>query len=165
MRRKQSSLETARDAGQQLAVEFRSYFVTSMQGVSAEEQERKCLLKRNAQLREIIYQGVYGFNQNISDPCQLAILDRGDRLIFNSRGEFTLTVDYRQKQIIIHCAQEHDKEHGPSLVDVWTEGESLRFRPVPVISGSPELILDDVQFVQGLIRMACGRSFERKQGC
>jgi hypothetical protein len=107
--------------------------------------------------RESVYRAVDAFNQNAPWELQLAILDKGDRLVFNSDGRFTLSLTYRDHRVLCQAGGGSGGWLEPLVLEVYAGKVGLEFRQVGAMAETQPAILDEVQFMCSVIRMALDR--------
>jgi len=158
MRKKlQSCAQRPEEIGKQIAGEFDGFFKVAARRVLEDEERARQTAETMETLRSAIYRAVCGFNTRAPREFQLAILDRGDRLIFNSCGQFTLTLSYGMRQVMIEAEGESLRGMSTMVLDLWREDGALRFRAIPDAEMFPAPILTEDQFVCSVVRMACNR--------
>ena len=183
--RLQRRAQSSEEVGQRIAGEMSQQFTTSLDKVVAQSLVKQRLLAARTSLRTALYEAVEGFNGHAPWDYHLAVLNRGDRLLFNSFGQFTLTVTFGDDQVMIHPQQDpavrdaasdlasdaasdavrqYDSE-SPTVVDVVRVDGSLRYRAGGESALFQTPVLTELQFVDGLIRMACERRAARQAVC
>ena len=159
--RSDNSKQTAESIGEKVAAEFSNLFFHSATRISADRREQRRLVRQTLHIRTSILRAVDGYNERAPRSFQLAVLDRGDRLIFNSSGVFTLTLLYGVHQVMLDPTGEEVAGPVPLILEVWPKGDHLCFRSVPDSPLFPGPVISEDQFICSVIRLAC---LHRSQG-
>jgi hypothetical protein len=161
--------EEPEEVGKQIAGELREVFRRSQAPAKAEQQERARIREMHLQIRVALVKAVDGYNDHVPRESQLAVLDRGDRLLFSAGGRFTLTLRYGVDRVMIESNGVEAHGVGPMMVTVWRKSgrreSGLSFRAVPDSPVFPWEILDEKQFVYCVLRMACDQRFGGRADC
>ncbi len=161
---KESSARSSAEIGKRIAGEMRQQFNWSRGKEQAQYLTSKRLLDAVTRLRAALYEAVDGFNRQAPRSYQLALLNRGDRMIFNSLGRFTLTVMFDEDQVVIHPPPEDVAACAPMRLQILRSDSGFRFRaaqgsslPSTFVSGpaGDPSVLTELQFVDSVIRLAC----------
>ena len=161
---KESNARSSAEIGKRIAGEMRHQFNSLRGNERAQFLSRKRLLDAVARLRAALYEAVEGFNEQAPTNYHLALLNRGDRMIFNSLGRFTLTVMFDEDQVVIHPPPEDVVECEPLRLQILRSESGFRFRaaqgsslPSTFVSGhaGDASVLTELQFVDSVIRLAC----------
>jgi hypothetical protein len=117
-------------------------------------------------LRQGLYGGVRGFNKGVPVELQMALLDRGDHVVFHAGDQRTLTLLYGKDCVVIESKSEYPRLPMPMSLQIWREaGGDLRFRAVPDSPVFPKEIMTQAEFLLSVLRMACNRDFEGSAQC
>jgi hypothetical protein len=161
-----SSARLSADVGRRIAGELQGVFAREreLQLVKANEDRR--LTELTGSLRHAVYEAVESFNLHSPWDFHLAVLDKGDRLIFNSLGEFTLTMRYGDGRLTMEQVVGGRMTGEAMVVEVWLTHDGLRFRDCSVLEEpAPSRNLDQVAFLARMIRMACSPKFYSLDTC
>lgn len=157
------------EVGKQIAEELREVFQENQAEARAEARECARVRETNLQIRMALVRAVDGYNDHAPPECHLAVLDRGDRLLFSAAGRFTLTLRYGTDRVMIESSGVEAHGVGPMTVAVWRRvGErdgGLQFRAVPDSPVFPWQIMNETQFMYSVLRMACDQQFGGRPGC
>ncbi len=168
MRRKlKRRAQSSEEVGQRIAGEMSQQFTVSLDKVLAQSLLKQRLLAARTSLRTALYEAVEGFNGHAPWDYHLAVLNRGDRLLFKSFGQFTLTVTFGDDQVMIHPRRDATTTDSgsPTVVDVVRVDGSLRYCAERESALFATPVLTELQFVDGLIRMACDRRAALQAAC
>jgi hypothetical protein len=160
-----SSAQTPDEVGKQVAGELKGAFLSARQQIAAQRIEERSFLNTTEQIRRALLRAVEVYNDHVPRELQLAVLDRGDRLIFNSLGEFTLTLTYGIHQLMIDATGGDAGGLSPMTLRVWRDKGDLHFHSVPDSPVFQKSILDEGEFVYSVLRMACSRRFAGAEDC
>ena len=117
-------------------------------------------------VRNGLYRGVCGFNVSVPAEFQMALVDRGDRMIFHSVGRMTLTLIYGSDCVVIESRSEYPRLPMPMSVQIWREANgSLRFRAVPDAPIFTKEIMTQAEFLASVLRMACNQDLDEGTHC
>lgn len=155
-----SSAQRPDEAGIRIAEEFKGFFAAARSWKAQRTLETQQRLSVTGTLRAAVYRSVNSYNERAPLEFQVVVLDRGDRLLFRVLGQLTLTLHYGSEQVMLEMSDGGAQAAKPMTLEVWRDGEGLRFRAVPDSDLFPAAILTEVQFVYSVIRMACSRSFD-----
>ena len=170
----QRSARSSEEVGRQIAGEMSEMFSVSLDRNLNQDLVKRRMSDAVSSLRAALYEAVEGFNGQAPWDYHLAVLNRGDRLLFNSFGQFTLTVTFGDDQVLIHPARDHGRGQSPMVVEILSDDGDLRYRgrvmPPAQQAPQPQLpvqtqVLTELQFVDSLIRMACLRHAEPQGVC
>jgi len=148
------------NVGRQVAEEVNVLFLPVRARKEAEQREQRTCREIVNQVRTALLRAVDSYNEEVPQPFHVAILDRGDRLLFNASGRFTLTLIYGMRQLKLEGRGEETRRFLPMVIDVWRSEGTLRFRSVPDSPVFPGSILSEDQFLQSVLRMACDCRFD-----
>ncbi len=167
MRREPSSrpLEFER-AGRAVADQLRSLYRQSVEEQKAREREQMQTEEWVLALREGLFQAVRGFNVETPAQYQMALLDRGDRIVFHAGDRKTLTLIYGEDCVLVESKSDYPSLPMPMSLQVWREADGeLRFRAVPDAPVFPREIMTQTEFMLSVLRMACNRNFDEGMSC
>lgn len=160
-----SSARLSANIGRLMAGEFTSVFHREAEKRLSQQDDDRRMAEVTGSLRHAVYETVDSFNRHLPWDFQLAVLDKGDRLVFNSLGEFTLTMHYGKGHLTMQPASGEGIAQDPMLVEVWLDEEGLRFRDCSAADAEPRPPLDQTTFLATVIRMACSPRFYEESGC
>jgi hypothetical protein len=152
--------QSPEEVGRQIAAEVNVLLLPARARQEAEAREQRACRETVNQLRMALLRAVDSYNQEVPGPFHVAILDRGDRLLFNASGRFTLTLIYGMHQLQLEGRGEQTRRLLPMVVDMWRSDGALRFRSVPDSPYFAGPILSEDQFLQSVLRMACDCRFD-----
>jgi hypothetical protein len=166
--RLQRRARASEEVGKRIADEMKAVFVLHQQ--TAEQVANRRQVEAMVSLRTALYEAVEGFNDQAPWAYHLAVLNRGDRLIFNSFGQFTLTVTLGESHVMIHrtpeCARsEVPLPEAPVIVNVVNVDGHTRYRAAAGSSALKGPVLTELQFVDSVIRLACNSHLSRRAAC
>ncbi len=169
LRKSKSRAQEPEEVGKQIARELRQIFEKNQAGAKAEERECARMREINLRIRMALVRAVDGYNDHAPRKSHLAVLDRGDRLLFSAAGRVTLTLRYGSDEVVIESSGVEAHGVGPMAVAVWQglnkRDRELRFQAVPDAPVFPWKILNERQFVYCVLRMACNHRFAELPNC
>lgn len=153
-------------AGRALAGELRTLFERTIAERSEREREREEREDWVMALRTGLFRVVSGFNVEVPEEFQMALLDRGDRMVFHAGDRKTLTLIYGNDCVVIESKSDYPRLPLPMSLRVWRgSGGDLRFRAVPDSPAFPKPIMTQAEFLSSVLRMACNRDFADGAKC
>ena len=163
-RNSQNATRIAEQAGHQIADELQDVFAAANAGLTADKLREKQAAQRISSLRNALYNAVAGFNDAAPWDFQLAVINRGDCLIFNSCGQFTLTVALGERQVMLCPNRDTSQFSAPIALDILREEDVLRFR-VQSSQASSGPVQTEREFLYNVIRMACHKQLRDPAPC
>ncbi len=153
-------------AGRAVAVQLRTIYRQAF----AERVEREREQTQNeawvCALRSGLFRAVRGFNVETPAEYQMALLDRGDRVVFHVGGQQTLTLIYGEDCVVIESKSEYPRLPMPMVLRVWRDlSGDLRFRAVPDSPVFAREIMTQAEFLLSVLRMACNQNFDGGAAC
>jgi len=67
----------------------------------------------------MLYRVVSGFNVEVPEEFQMALLDRGDRMVFHAGDRKTLTLIYGNDCVVIESKSDYPRLPLPMSLRVW----------------------------------------------
>jgi hypothetical protein len=153
-------------AGRAVAEQLRSLYRQSIAEQEAREREQTQTEEWVIALREGLFRAVRGFNVETPSQYQMALLDRGDRIVFHTGDHKTLTLIYGEDCVLVESKSQYPSLPMPMSLRVWRAPDGdLRFRAVPDAPVFPSEIMTQTEFMLSVLRMACNRNFNEGMSC
>ena len=154
-KRSESSTQIAANVGRLMAAEFQNVINHEEVQQSLRAIEHRRFLELTGTLRSAIYASVDDFNRRMPKHFELIILDKGDHLVFNLLGKFTLMLTYGKGQVTIQPQGPHSSHDEPVSMEIEQEGDGLHFRDCSSRDRLSGRVVDQTAFLKMVIRMAC----------
>jgi hypothetical protein len=153
-------------AGRAVAEQLRSLYDRVVAERAQQEREQAQTDEWVVGLREGLFRVVRGFNVEVPDEYQVALVDRGDRLVFHAGERKTLTLIYGENSVVIEAKSDYPRLPVPMSLRIWREpGGELLFRAVPDCPVFPKEIMTQAEFLTSVLRMACNQNFDEVADC
>ena|ERR1700722_16469013 len=113
-----------------------------------------------ASFKEGISKAVDGFNKNAQSGFTLALLDGGNRVIFNLHASPTLTLLFRDQLIELSPSISNTANPTHSKVAVMPIENGFNYKFVSASSTYNTPLLSEEKFIAGIIKAACCLPFD-----
>ncbi len=153
-------------AGRILAEQLRPLFDRAVAEEAERDWEQEQTDGWTSALREGLFEVVRGFNLVAPLDFQVALVDRGNGLVFHAGDRKTLTLMYGEGRVVIESKSDYPRLQMPMSLRVWrAEDGELRFRAVPDSPVFPRPVMKQVEFQASVLRMACNQDFNGNGQC
>ncbi len=159
----------AEEIGRRVAYELTSNFAKLGSDLIAQQSKAHLAAETFASLRRAITLELRGFNQVVQREFRLTMLPGQNCLIFSfeSRLALTLKVDLARVRLVLDppAGLKVKAEDGRASIEfkVYQDGGCFSYQKIAPTSQTPSQTFSQAEFIEGVIRVACGQTFERRQ--
>ena len=159
----------AEEIGRRIAYELTSNFAKLGSDLVAQQSRANLAAETFASLRRAITLELRGFNQVVQREFRLTMLPGQNCLIFSfeSRLALTLKVESARVRLVLDPPSDlklkAEDARASIEFNVYLDDGCFTYQKIASTPQTPSRMISQPEFIEGVIRVACGQPFERRQ--